>query len=122
MATRQSTSKARATRHRAPQGGKRRPAAAAKTANLASVPSLEPPSPLAALEDVIEDERLRLMKAHSILSCATIAMEEGHLDERGPYYPAIIDLARDLIDETLRRLDSVKLRVFLQPLRDAQRR
>lgn len=57
----------------------------------------------ALLENVIDEERLRLLRAHSLLRCTSIAMEHGSDDEDeapGPYFPALIELAAELIHET----------------------
>ncbi len=66
-----------------------------------------------ALEEIIEEERARLMKARSILGCVMLAMEGN---DEGPCeldFPDIIELARSLINESINRLDSVNLRPFL---------
>lgn len=58
------------------------------------------------LEDLIDQERGRLMKAHSILSCAVIGMEGSAEGARGgPYWPDIIELANEMIDESIRKLE-----------------
>lgn len=60
----------------------------------------------ATLEDAIDDERFRLMKAHAILSCMALAMEsDDGSNTRRPYYPVLIELARDLVNESVRGLD-----------------
>ena len=66
------------------------------------------------LETVIEDERTRLLKADSILGCAQIALDtEGSVVEVPVvYFPYVVGTARELIAESLRRLDFVRL----QPL------
>lgn len=73
-----------------------------------------PPKPVKAapsvesLEDVVEDERARLMKAHSILSCVITAMEDENVcTGDGPYWPAVIETACDLINESIRRLEDL---------------
>ena len=78
-----------------------------------------PDSAFEALEDTIEDERLRLLKARSVLSCVTLAMETSvdDRDRQTPCYPVVIDLAADLVDEAIERLDSVNLQ---PPLSDVQ--
>lgn len=78
-----------------------------------------PDSALEALEDTVEDERLRLLKARSVLSCITLAMETSadSQDRQSPYYPIVIDLAADLVNEAIERLDSVNLQ---PPLSDVQ--
>jgi len=64
---------------------------------------------------IIDDERMRLMKAHSILQCVAIAMEaEQVCASDGPYWPSVIESALEMINESLRRLDGPKslLRAF----------
>lgn len=74
-----------------------------------SRPKPAKPAPnLEILEDTVEEERLRLMKAHSILSCAITAMEgEDICTGDGPYWPAVIESVRDLINESIRRLEDL---------------
>lgn len=73
-----------------------------------------------ALEDTVEEERARLMKAHAILNCVVIAMEdEGLCTGEGPYYPAVIESARDLVNETINRLDGVGLALMSAKLLDS---
>jgi hypothetical protein len=99
MATKDDTSKARPSRN-----------CATPDAQSASGPPKPPqaaPS-LKHLEGIVEDERSRLMKAHSILSCAVIAMEDEQVcTGEGPYWPSVIESASELIDESMRRLDSL---------------
>jgi hypothetical protein len=46
------------------------------------------------------------MKAHSILSTVIAAMEaEGVCTNDGPYWPSVIETARDLVDESIRKLE-----------------
>jgi hypothetical protein len=65
------------------------------------------------LQDIIEDERTRLMKVRSILGCVVLAMEgsDGHACELD--FPDILELTRSLINESINHLDSVNLRPFL---------
>ena len=83
--------------------------AAAKAQSASSPP--KPPksiSNLEALEDIIEAERTRLMKAHSILSCAMTGMEDEDISPSdGPYWPAVIETACDLLNESIRRLEDL---------------
>ena len=91
------TDMSRAQSPRAPSARKRRSRAQAK--------------PLAAGElerwkSLVEEERGRLMKAHSILSCVIAAMEAEDLPaNEGPYWPAVIESACELIDASIRRLE-----------------
>ncbi|PZN30636.1 MAG: hypothetical protein DIU71_11770 [Proteobacteria bacterium] len=74
-------------------------------------PHRTPPSLPETVGEVVEEERLRLMKAHSLLACTVAAMEADEaMRADGPYYPALIEMAGELIDESIRRLDSVHLR------------
>lgn len=62
------------------------------------------------LEDLLDQERFRLMQAHTILNCAVLAMEaDDNSRGDGPHYPSLIEMARDLINESINRLDSVNL-------------
>lgn len=101
MATKNDTSKSRS--------GRNRQAAKAKSASRQTKPTATSAT-LRALEDTIEDERARLMQAHSILNCVAIAMEAEDVSPGdGPHYPTLIEKACDLIDESISRLDSVEL-------------
>jgi hypothetical protein len=64
----------------------------------------------AALEHAIEQERARLMKAHAVLGCVVLALDSESRNEPGrPYYPVVVELARDLVNESINRLDSVNI-------------
>lgn len=64
-----------------------------------------------ALQSAVEDERLALMKVEAILGCLNRAMEsEPGGRTRGPYYPLVVELARDLVTQSIARLDSVHTR------------
>lgn len=67
--------------------------------------------PSITLDETIERERARLMRAESILGCASVAISYATpgLDERQPYYPDVVDAAREMIVEATVRLDSVYL-------------
>lgn len=46
------------------------------------------------------------MQAHSLLSCIALAMDnDDGGDKVGPYYPGLIEIARDLVNESIGRLD-----------------
>ena len=81
----------------------------------ASGRSRSTPKPLStatfdALEDAIDEERGRLMRAHSLLNCIAIAMDAEDISPgSGPHYPTLIETARDLVNESINRLDSVNL-------------
>jgi hypothetical protein len=70
-----------------------------------------------ALKRIIEEERVRLMSAESILECAMLAMDEtDHEQANGPYYQNVIGVARDLILKSIDQLDSVRLAPMLEKL------
>lgn len=72
--------------------------------------------------DAIEAERGRLMNAETILHCTVLAMNERDCaDPDGPYFQNIIDVARDLVRQSINGLDSVRLYPSVsrpQPLTD----
>jgi len=63
------------------------------------------------LDETIERERTRLMRAESILGCASVAISYANSasGEKQPYYPDVVDAAREMIIEATVRLDSVYL-------------
>ena len=107
MATKDDTSKARPGRS----------SAAAKVQSASSPPKpVKAASTLEHIENIVEDERARLMKAHSILGCVVIAMEDEQIcSSERPYWPSVIESASDLIDESIRRLDSLDYSVEPTP-------
>jgi hypothetical protein len=68
-----------------------------------------------ALTRAIDEQRDNLSKADSVLGCLVIAMEYGTDSVGAPYYPDVAQLARDLVQQSLRGLDAVNLQ---RPLRD----
>jgi hypothetical protein len=102
MADRENTPKSRPGRNSAP--------AAAQTS--ARSPAAGPTLKIdPALLETIEVERTRLMKAESLLHCAIRAMDDDYELDDGdrPYYQNIIEVARELVNQTLEQLDSVNL-------------
>lgn len=103
MATRKSTSKARSDRnHTALQG----------RASTGRVPPVDfedgvgPDSPRSALEEAIDDERLRLMQTHTVLGCVMRAMDdEDSYDQSDLHFPSVIEISRNLINQSIRCLD-----------------
>ena len=70
--------------------------------------SVTPPVPQTR-DDILENERLRLMKAHSLLGCITRAMEnDGVCTGDGPYWPAAIESVSELVNESIRRLEGLE--------------
>ena len=67
-----------------------------------------------ALRGAIERERGNLSKAESVLECLAISMEQDADSADRPYYPDVAHLARDLIRQSIGRLDCVVLRRLLR--------
>jgi hypothetical protein len=106
MAASESTSRVRSSRNRA------KTIASGAPADSDSYPA---PIASAAIEDAIEAERGRLMTAEAVLHCVVIAMDETDGDNSdGPHYQSLVNLARDLVVQTINQLDSVRL----GPMRD----
>ncbi len=84
-------------------------------------PQDSPDSPT-TLEDIIEEERTRLLTAGTVLGCASVAIENDRsADRHAFYYADVIEVARKMIIQTTDRLDSVYLRAFYEQLRKARR-
>ena len=98
-----------ATKHHTSKGRPARNPEVAQTKSASSPPKPASGAPnLQSLEDIVEDERARLMKAHSILSCVVTAMEDDAVcSADGPYWPSVIESARDLVNESIRRLEDL---------------
>ena len=62
-----------------------------------------------ALHEAIEAERGNLAKADSLLGCLVISMEYEADGADRPYYPDVAQLARDLVKQSINRLDSLVL-------------
>ena len=98
MAKRNNTSKSRPTR------SAKVPGASRSADKSAAIPNTD------VIEDAIEEERARLMRAHSLLNCVAIAMDAEEVSPKaGPHYPTLIETARDLVNESINRLDSMNL-------------
>ncbi|MET0660394.1 MAG: hypothetical protein ABW110_19800 [Steroidobacteraceae bacterium] len=64
--------------------------------------------------DLIEAEPSRLMTAAAVLHCVVLAMYERESADRGaPYYPSVVEVAREMIVEAIDRLDSIHVRPLL---------
>jgi hypothetical protein len=61
------------------------------------------------LHEAIETERGNLSKAESLLGCLAIAMEYETDTVKGPYYPDVAQLARELVKQSINGLDSLVL-------------
>jgi hypothetical protein len=92
-----------AKRRSASAGGRSRARRAAPVHPVYGVPV--PPG----LHDAIETERGNLSKAESLLGCLAIAMEYETDSVKGPYYPDVAQLARELVRQSINGLDSLVL-------------
>ena len=91
-----------------PRSGRRgRKAAKDSTNPVYGVPVPE------SLHEAIEVERDNLAKAESILGCLAISMEYDTDPVAGPYYPHVAQIARELVRQSIRRLDSLELQKLL---------
>ena len=61
------------------------------------------------LYDAIETERANLSTAESVLGCLAIAMEYETDSIKGPHYPDVAQLARELVRKSINGLDSLAL-------------
>jgi hypothetical protein len=66
-----------------------------------------------ALHEAIENERSNLSRAESVLGCLAISMEYENDSVRGPYYPDVAQLARELVRQSINGLDSLVLQRHL---------
>jgi len=92
-----------ATRQRSSRRNRRRPkTGAAELPYGVPVPK--------RLQDAIEAERDNLAKAESLLACMAVSMEYQNDPLKGPYYPAVAQLARELIARSINGLDPFVVR------------
>jgi hypothetical protein len=67
------------------------------------------------LEAAIEEERTRLMLADSVLGCLQIALDpEAIKVVPEPYFPEILELARQFINKSVRHLEYEEIRRLVQ--------
>jgi hypothetical protein len=57
----------------------------------------------------IETERDNLSRAESLLGCLTIAMEYEEMTYKGPYYPDVAQIAREMVRKSIRALDPINI-------------
>ena len=69
------------------------------------------------LLEAIEAERARLMQAESLLQCLLVALEGEEGEVCSPYYPQVIELARELLTQSIGQLDSLRLRPLIERAR-----
>jgi hypothetical protein len=66
------------------------------------------------LEAALEEERTRLMLANSMLGCVQIAFDPEAISVAPPvYFPEVLELARKLINTSVRRLEYEEIRRLL---------
>src|SRR5258708_8365892 len=99
MATRQRSSKTRRAESRSPKAP-----GDPQNRHVYGVPVPKP------LQEAIEAERDNLSKAESLLACMVVSMEYQNDPLDGPYYPAVAQLARELVDRSINGLDPFVLR------------
>jgi hypothetical protein len=99
MATRQRSSKTR----RAQSGSLKAPGDR-QNRHVYGVPVPKP------LQEAIEAERDNLSKAESLLACVVVSMEYQNDPLDGPYYPAVVQLARELVARSINGLDPFVVR------------
>ena len=76
-----------------------------------------------ALDEVIEAERSVLMKADAVLNCLALAMDyDDGANIPRPYYAIIVELARDLVNNSISRLDSANLEAVMRAKRSGGKR
>lgn len=74
------------------------------------------------LEDIIEEERTRLMLARNVLGCTTVAINHDCSEDQSRFaYGDVIELACEMINETTDRLDSAYMRKFYDQLVGTER-
>lgn len=74
-----------------------------------------------ALQEAIEAERSRLSQAQSMLECLYLALENRDDSNDGDpnrqiYYPDIVELVRDIVRESVNRLDSIYIRPLVEAI------
>jgi hypothetical protein len=59
--------------------------------------------------NAIEHERDNLSRAESLLQCLAVAMEYGDISPKGPYYPDVAQIARQMVRKSIGALDPINL-------------
>ena len=66
---------------------------------------------VSVIEEALEEERTRLMLANSVLGCVQIALDPEAISiAPAVYFPEVLDLARQLINTSVRRLEYDEIR------------
>jgi hypothetical protein len=69
---------------------------------------------LSVIEEALEEERTRLMLANSMLGCVQIALDPEAISVApAVYFPEVLELARQLINTSVRRLEYEEIRRLL---------
>ena len=70
---------------------------------------------LSVIEEALEEERSLLMVANSILGCLQAALDPEAINIVPPiYFPEVLEQARRLIDDSIRRLEYGEIRRLLR--------
>jgi len=71
----------------------------------------KPKEVLPSMARAVDDERMRLMKLHSLLQCIVLALESVGPREpvgaAGPYFPDVVAIASDMALASIGRLESL---------------
>jgi hypothetical protein len=69
---------------------------------------------VSVIEEALEEERARLMLANSMLGCVQIALDPEAISVApAVYFPEVLELARQLINTSVRRLEYAEIRRLL---------
>ena len=69
---------------------------------------------VSVIEEALEEERARLMQANSLLGCVQVALDPEAISVAPPvYFPEVLELARQLINTSVRRLEYEEIRRLL---------
>ena len=70
-----------------------------------------PDALITPLEEALEEERTQLMLANSVLGCLQIALDPEAITVTPPvYFPEVLELARQFINKSVRRLEYDEIR------------
>src|SRR6266849_1555266 len=70
-----------------------------------------PDALITRLGEALEQERTQLMLAHSVLGCLQIALDPEAITVTPPvYFPEVLELARQFINNSVRRLEYGEIR------------
>jgi hypothetical protein len=119
MASRQSTSKARPGRNRAPSARRTR------STRLRRQPRIEESEPEAfgPLKDAIENERGELARVNAMLGCLYLSLLYCDWSDEEPCnFADVAKVARRLISDSMDRLDSVYIGPLLKRIASARPR